>query len=278
MNQFTEGKVVIAGAGPGDPELITVKAVGYLQKADVILTDRLVSHEILDLYASPFAEIVQVGKQGNRGSSTPQEMINELMVLHAKQGKLVVRLKGGDISVFSNILDELAALIDHHIPYILIPGITAASGAAAYTGIPLTARDHANAIRFITCYKPETYSNEYWKELSNTDDTLVLYMSGEGLDVVVKNLADYGFSDEKQIAVIEQATTPLQSVTVFNITNYKEVKKKVTSPTLIIIGKVVQLHHQFKWLKNSAADTSYFKPIEGKIIVCEKEVTELLTA
>lgn len=278
MNQFAKGKVVIAGAGPGDPELITVKAVSYLQKADIILTDRLVSHEILDRYASSHAEIVQVGKQSGRGSSTPQQQINDLMVFYAEQGKLVVRLKGGDISVFSNILDELETLVNHQIPYILIPGITAASGAAAYTGIPLTARDHANSIRFITCYQPETYTKEFWKELSQTEDTLVLYMSGEGLDIIVQQLSDNGFGNDKQIAVIEQATTPMQIATVFNVSNYHQVKKNLASPTLIIIGKVVTLHHQFKWLNNCSVDSSYFKPLEGKIIVCEKEVNELLTA
>ncbi|HWJ29673.1 MAG TPA: uroporphyrinogen-III C-methyltransferase [Flavisolibacter sp.] len=272
------GKVVIAGAGPGDPELITIKAANYLQKADVILTDRLVSHEILEQYAAANAEIIQVGKQSGRGSSTPQAHINELMVLHAKQGKLVVRLKGGDISVFSNILDELETLIKHQIPYILIPGITAASGAAAYSGIPLTARKYSNSVRFLTCHQYETFSSDYWQELAQTDDTLVMYMSGEGLDIVVQRLIENGISIDKEIAIIEQATTPMQSVTVFNINNYNQMKHHLASPTLIIIGKVVALHHQFKWLKNCHTDQSYFKPVEGKIIVCEEEVKELLTA
>jgi uroporphyrin-III C-methyltransferase/precorrin-2 dehydrogenase/sirohydrochlorin ferrochelatase/uroporphyrin-III C-methyltransferase len=278
MNQLVMGKVVIAGAGPGDPELITVKAANYLQKADVILTDRLVSHEILEHYAAANAEIIQVGKQSGRGSSTPQAHINELMVLHAKQGKLVVRLKGGDISVFSNILDELETLIKYQIPYTLIPGITAASGAAAYSGIPLTARKYSNSVRFLTCHQHETFNSEYWQELAQTDDTLVMYMSGEGLDTVAQRLIENGISIDKEIAIIEQATTPMQSVTVFNINNYNQVKHHLASPTLIIIGKVVALHHQFKWLKNCQTDQSYFKPVEGKIIVCEEEVKELLTA
>ena len=278
MNQLVMGKVVIAGAGPGDPELITIKAANYLQKADVILTDRLVSHEILEQYAAANAEIIQVGKQSGRGSSTPQAHINELMVLHAKQGKLVVRLKGGDISVFSNILDELETLIKHQIPYILIPGITAASGAAAYSGIPLTARKYSNSVRFLTCHQYETFSSDYWQELAQTDDTLVMYMSGEGLDIVVQRLIENGISIDKEIAIIDQATTPMQSVTVFNINNYNQMKHHLASPTLIIIGKVVALHHQFKWLKNCHTDQSYFKPVEGKIIVCEEEVKELLTA
>src|ERR1700730_2639269 len=143
------GKVIISGAGPGDPELVTIKTVRWLQQAEVILTDRLVSAEILNLYANPKAEIIYVGKQCGRGASTPQSTINQLLVKYAKQGKLVVRLKGGDVSVFSNIFDELQTLVGHDIPYEIIPGITAASGAAAYSGIPLTARGYANSVRIL---------------------------------------------------------------------------------------------------------------------------------
>ena len=143
-----KGKVVLMGAGPGDPELLTVKAFRILQTADVILSDRLVSPEILSDYVSPKAEIVYVGKQCRRGASTPQETINELMVIYASEGKLVVRLKGGDVSIFSNVLDELETLVQHQIPYEIVPGVTAALGAGAYSGIPLTARDHATAVRF----------------------------------------------------------------------------------------------------------------------------------
>src|SRR5438093_8607231 len=138
--QQSFGKVILAAAGPGDPELITVKAARYLQQVDVVLTDRLVSEEILKRYVSGSAEIIYVGKQCRRGPSTPQCTINELMVQHAITGKLVVRLKGGDVSIFSNILDELQTLVENNIPYEIIPGVTAALGAAAYAGIPLTAR------------------------------------------------------------------------------------------------------------------------------------------
>ena len=146
----TVGKVIIAGAGCGDPELVTVKAARWLQKAEVVLTDRLVSNEIIQQYVSDTAEVIYVGKQCRRGFSTPQETINEMMKEYALQGKLVVRLKGGDVSLFSNILDELQVLADNKIPYEIIPGITAATGAAAYAGIPLTARGHATAVRLLT--------------------------------------------------------------------------------------------------------------------------------
>ena len=142
-----KGKVILAGAGCGDPELITLKAVRWLQQADVVLTDRLVSKEILSEHVNKNAEIIYVGKQCRRGFSTPQQTINELIVQFASEGKLVVRLKGGDASIFSNILDELEVLVENNIPYEIIPGVSAALGAAAYTGIPLTARGHSTAVR-----------------------------------------------------------------------------------------------------------------------------------
>lgn len=146
--KIQKGKVIIAGAGPGDPELLTIKAFRYLQKADVVLTDRLVSDVIIDEYVNPKAEVLYVGKQCRRGASTPQATINDLMVNYALQGKSVVRLKGGDVSIFSNVLDELQTLSEYGISYEIIPGITAALGAAAYSGIPLTARNNSTAVRF----------------------------------------------------------------------------------------------------------------------------------
>src|SRR5687768_10477325 len=148
--QSYKGRVIIAGAGPGDPDLITIKAMKYLAVADVILTDRLVSPELLDRYANPSATIIAVGKQCRHGHSTPQETINTLLVEHARAGSLVVRLKGGDVSVFANVLDELSVLTANNIAFEIIPGITAAMGAAAYAGIPLTARGYATAVRLLT--------------------------------------------------------------------------------------------------------------------------------
>lgn len=258
------GKVILAGAGCGDPELITVKAVKYLQQADVILTDRLVSEEIIKAHANPAAEIVYVGKQNNAAASVPQQTINELLAQYALQGKLVVRLKGGDIAFFSNVLDELETLVQHNIPYEIIPGITAASGASAYAGIPLTARGFTTSVRFLTYYKTDIVSDAYWKELAATNDTLVFYMSSETLETVVTNLVHNNIDEEKLLAVIEQATTPLQKVTTSSLYAYNEnIKgKEFASPTLVIIGKVVALHQQFAWLKNNeAVNELYFKPI-----------------
>ena len=256
------GKVILAAAGPGDPELITAKAIRYLQQADVVLTDRLVSDDILKNYVNPDAEVIYVGKQCRKGFSTPQQTINELIVEYATQQKLVVRLKGGDVSIFSNVLDELETLVAHNIPYEIIPGVTAALGAAAYAGIPLTARGYTTAVRFLTYYKSDVVTDEYWKELANTDDTLVFYMSAETADAVVSNLTRFGIAKEKLIAVIEQATTPLQNVHISDINGYakKFEGKKFISPSLIIIGKVVSLHEQFAWLGNNNSTDQYFKP------------------
>src|SRR6202171_2794120 len=179
MNQTNHiHKVIFAGAGPGDPELITLKTVRHLREAEVIITDRVVSDAILEKYSNPKALILHAGKQRKREGSTPQHIINELLVDYALQGKKVLRLKGGDVSVFSNLLDELQALNRYHISYEIIPGITAACGAAAYAGIPLTARNHAQAVRFLTLHKNEIIQSSYWKELAQTNDTLVFYMSG----------------------------------------------------------------------------------------------------
>jgi len=259
-----KGKVILAGAGPGDPELITVKASQYLQKADVVLTDRLVSEEILNRFVRPDAEIIHVGKQCRRGVSTPQETINELLVHYALAKKLVVRLKGGDVSIFSNIKDELEALVANNIDYEIIPGVTAALGAAAYAGIPLTARGFATSVRFVTYYKSDVVKEKYWKELANTNDTLIFYMSSETLDKVVAKLVAYNIAPDKLLAVIEQAATPLQKVYISSLYEYEEKLKSQSfiSPSLIIVGKVVALHSQFAWLVNNETNEYYFKPVE----------------
>jgi len=259
----TSGKVILAAAGPGDPELVTVKTVRYLQQAEVVLADRLVSEAILQQYVNSHAEIVYVGKQCSRGSSTPQYTINELMVRYALQGKLVVRLKGGDATMFSNILDELQSLVQHNIPYEIVPGVTAALGAAAYAGIPLTARGYTTSVRFLTSYKLDVVSPTYWQELAQTNDTLVFYMSSETLDHVVDSLVQHNIGNDKLLAVIEQATTPLQNVHVTNIYEYDQQLRGKTfvSPSLVIIGKVVALHEQFKWIANSNSAEHYFKPL-----------------
>jgi uroporphyrin-III C-methyltransferase/precorrin-2 dehydrogenase/sirohydrochlorin ferrochelatase/uroporphyrin-III C-methyltransferase len=254
------GKVILIGAGPGDPELLTLKAARWLQQADVVLTDRLVSKEILETHVGVHAEVVYVGKQCRKKMSTPQQTINELLVEYALQNKVVVRLKGGDVSIFSNILDELQTLAENNIPFEIVPGVTAALGAAAYSGIPLTARDHATAVRFLTYYKSDIVAESKWQELAQTDDTLVFYMSAETVSTVAEKLLTNNISKTKKLAVIEQATTPFQQVHIYDL--YKDLKKlqraQFASPSLVIIGNVVALHEQFAWLPNSTMPADYF--------------------
>jgi uroporphyrin-III C-methyltransferase len=258
-----KGKVILAGAGPGDPELLTIKAFRYLQQADVVIADRLVSEVILSEHTRKDALILHVGKQCRQGASTPQSTINELLVEYALQGKLVVRLKGGDATIFSNVLDELHTLVDNKIDYEIVPGITAALGAAAYAGIPLTARNYSTAVRFLTYYKQDQPDASYWAELAGTNDTLVFYMSSEPLDLLVENLLRQGIGRDKWLAVVEQATTPLQHVYNCPIHDYLAGNSRNTyvSPTLIIIGKVAALHESFRWLPDSHSKEHYFKPV-----------------
>ena len=259
-----KGKVIFAGAGPGDPELLTVKAARFLQEADVIITDRLVSDAVLESYARKDALILHAGKQRGKEGTTPQQVINELLVLYALEGKLVLRLKGGDPTIFSNILDELISLRNHQIEYEIIPGVTAATGAAAYAGIPLTARNLANGLRILTLHRPDVIDEKNWQDLATTNDTLVFYMSGINLDILMEKLVEYGVSGEKYISVIEQATTPMQKVTTGPILDFA-VERKGTdwiSPTLLVIGKVASLQEQFQWLPQHESGQSYFNPLE----------------
>ncbi|WP_018617153.1 uroporphyrinogen-III C-methyltransferase [Segetibacter koreensis] len=269
---IVKGKVIFAGAGPGDPELLTMKAFRFLQKADVVLTDRLVSEVIIQDYINPGAEVLHVGKRGGSDASTPQSTINELLVEYVLQGKLVVRLKGGDVSIFSNILDELDILTENKIPYEIVPGITSALGAAAYSGIPLTARNYSTAVRFLTCYKTDVQTEEYWKDLASTSDTLVFYMSAETADTVVAKLTANNIDKEKLIAIVEQATTPLQTVYTTDLYQFKEkfVDKTFISPSILIIGKVVQLHEQFQWLHNRETAQEYFTQVEKDLVLYNK--------
>lgn len=273
MKQVAKPKVILAGAGPGDPDLITVRAADYLRQAEVVLTDRLVSEEIIKRYVSPAATVIEVGKQCRRGVSTPQQTINELLVHYALQGRKVVRLKGGDVSFFSNILDELQVLVANDIAYEIVPGITAASGAAAYAGIPLTARDHATGVRFLTYYKSSIIPEGYWSELAATDDTLVFYMSGETIDQLIEALLQRNISPEKQLAVIEQATTPLQQVYAAPVHEFMNrfAGKRFLSPSIIIVGKVVALHESYNWFGNHYNGEYYFRPLTAPVETLSNE-------
>ncbi|MFL5772754.1 MAG: uroporphyrinogen-III C-methyltransferase [Flavisolibacter sp.] len=275
-----KGKIIFAGAGPGDPELITLKAYKQLQKADVVLADRLVGQEILENFISASAQLILVGKQCRKDASTPQETINQLMIYHALHGKTVVRLKGGDVSIFSNILSELEAIRCHDIPYEIIPGVTAALGAAALAGIPLTARGYATSVRWLTSYHSDLIPEEEWNNLASTDDTLVFYMSGETVHHVVKKLLQYNIDPLKLMALAEEVSTPSQRITTYNLYDFENEfdGEKPASPALIIIGKVVALHEKFQWMEKGICRKKSFSVVPAKLVPADPEDLKLLTA
>src|SRR5215471_1865362 len=167
-DMWKNNTVVLAGAGPGDADLITIKLQKRLQRADVIITDRLVNPAIINAYKSAEAQVILTGKQGYHDGSISQEQINELIVRHALAGKKVLRLKGGDVAFFSNVLDELRCLAINQMAFEIIPGITAASGASGYAGIPLTARGFSRGVQILTVHKCSHYTPEMWKQLANS--------------------------------------------------------------------------------------------------------------
>jgi uroporphyrin-III C-methyltransferase len=258
----SKGFVVLAGAGPGDPELITLKLQRRLQESEVIIVDRLVHPDIIQSNANPSARVILAGKQGYNEASFTQEEITELIIKYALEGKKVLRLKGGDVAFFSNVLDELIGLTENQISFEIIPGITAASGASAYAGIPLTARGHAQGVRFLT-FNPNTiYAENTWKELAQTDDTLVCYMASKNLTNVVDQLLHHGVSDDTLIAVIEQATTSQQKVSVSALGKFNQQfpNPSFLTPSLVIIGSVVALHEKFNWF-NAKGGEQVFLPL-----------------
>ena len=258
------GIVIIAGAGPGDADLITVKLQKKLSEADVIITDRLVNPDIISQYAKKDALVLQAGKQGYNDASVSQEQINAMIVEHALNGKIVLRLKGGDIAFFSNVLDELTAIQDNHIPFEIIPGITAASGASAYAGIPLTARGYSQGVQFITFNPKSYYSPERWKELAKTNDTLVFYMAAKNITDVAELLLRYSRKPLTPMAIIEQATTPHQQIHTTTLKNclIDFSGKQFSSPSLVIVGEVVKLHEIFSWFTGSE-EGSVFKELSA---------------
>ena len=255
-------KVVLAGAGPGDPELITMKAMRYLRTADVLIVDRLVDPSLL-VHAKTGARTFFVGKEGGNSNSTSQEAINQLMVSEARHGQLVLRLKGGDVSFFSNIFGELETLVTNGIEYEIVPGVTAASGAAACAGIPLTARSYSASVRFLSYTRVDVISDDTINDLANTDDTRVFYMAAQSLSRLIDRLAVQNINPEKWIAVVEQATTPYQKVFAHPFYEFAKATagKKFKSPSLVIVGKVAQLHSEFKWMKESGEEREFFKPL-----------------
>ena len=250
------GEVALVGAGPGDPGLLTLRALRALQNADVIVYDRLVSPEVLDL-ARRDAERIYVGKAaGNHHVS--QEDTNALLVKLAKEGKRVCRLKGGDPFIFGRGGEELEALAAEHIRFEVVPGVTAAAGCAAYAGIPLTHRDYAQALTFVTGHCKGESDNVDWAALSRPGHTVVFYMGLNQLENIVARLREHGVPETRAAAIIEQGTRPSQRVVTATIADLvqKAAEARVESPALLIVGEVTRLHEALHWFNARSVEVA----------------------
>jgi len=244
----SEGEVALVGAGPGDPELLTLKAWRLIRSAEVVLYDRLVSPEILSLIPES-AERIHVGKQ-RANHTLPQDQINNRLVELARKGLRVVRLKGGDPFIFGRGGEEIETLAAAGVRFQVVPGITAASGCAAYAGIPLTHRDHAQSVRFVTGHLKNDTCDLPWKDFVQNNQTLVFYMGLVGLPIICQQLVAHGMSPEMPVALVSRGTTPDQQVVTGDLTNIVErvEKNAVPAPTLVIIGNVVTLRSRLDWV------------------------------
>jgi len=241
------GEVYLIGAGPGAPDLLTFRALRLMQQADVIVYDRLVSPEILEL-ARRDSEKIYVGKQ-RQNHAVPQEDINILLADLAKAGKRVVRLKGGDPFIFGRGGEEIETLMQQGINFQVVPGITAASGCASYAGIPLTHRDHAQSCTFVTGHLKDNSINLNWTQLAAPNQTVVIYMGLVGLEKICEALIAHGSPKDLPIALVQQGTTINQRVITGTLETLPSlvIDKDIKPPTLIIIGTVVTLHDKLAW-------------------------------
>jgi len=241
------GEVYLVGAGPGDPDLLTFKAVRLMQQADVMVYDRLVSKAILDM-ANKDAERLYVGKEKSN-HAVSQKNINQILVDLAKQGKRVLRLKGGDPFIFGRGGEEIEKLTENNVPFQVVPAVTAASGCSAYAGIPLTHRDYSQSVTFATGHLRDGTVNLDWEKLTQQNQTVVFYMGLSGIAVISEKLQEHGMSADMPAALIEQGTTSNQRVHIGTVSTLPKLvdDSGVRAPTLTIIGEVVKLHDKLNW-------------------------------
>ncbi len=249
------GRVYLVGAGPGDPELLTLRAVRLLQQAQVVVYDHLVSSAVLE-FVSPNAQRIYAGKRRNE-HTLRQEEINTLLISLANQGKQVVRLKGGDPFIFGRGGEELQALAAQGIDFEVVPGVTAASGVASYAGIPLTHRDYAQSCIFVTGHLKNGTADLDWPSLVRLNQTVVIYMGLGGLPEICRQMMAHGAAANLPIAVVQDGSIASQKVVTGTLIDMPErvVRAGLKSPCLTIIGNVVKLHDELAWFKPPVALT-----------------------
>ena len=247
-SQMELGEVYLVGAGPGDPDLLTFKALRLIQQADVVLNDRLVSKGVMELVRRD-SELFYVGKKGGSQESTRQIDINDQLVELAKSGKRVCRLKGGDPFIFGRGGEEIESLSEHGIPFQVVPGITAASGCSSYAGIPLTHRDYSQSCRFVTAHLKNGTTNLPWDEFVIDQQTIVFYMALSGANYICQKLMEHGMDKDMPIAIIEKGTMPEQKVYISSLTKLPDLlaTEDIHAPTLMIVGEVVKLNEKLNW-------------------------------
>ena len=246
---LSTGEVYLIGAGPGDANLLTLRAFRLIQQADVVVYDRLVSDSVLEL-VKPTAEKIYVGKKRDQ-HSMQQEDISQLLVNLAKQGKRVARLKGGDPFIFGRGGEEIEILVEHEIFFQIVPGVTAANACSCYAGIPLTHRDYAQSVQFITGQLKNGTVDLNWSELIQEGKTLVFYMSLSTIPLIAKKLIEHGMNNDMEIGIIEKGTYKEQRVVTTTLAKVEQTieQKSLVSPSLCIVGRVVKLADKLSWVK-----------------------------